>query len=113
MTKDFGFDVPALVAALADKPSLVFLPSPWNPVGAALSAKELGEVVRALSPRTMFVLDEAYREFVPPEIPDGIRFLRAAGVPHIVLRTFSEGVWLGGLACRLRGLLGRADRRRC
>jgi len=97
MTDQLGFDVPALVAALADEPNLVFLPSPWNPVGAALDARQLGELVRALSPATMFVLDEAYREFVPAEIPDGIRFLRAAGVPHIVLRTFSKAYGLAGL----------------
>jgi len=31
------------------------------------------------------------------DIPDGIRFLRAAGVPHIVLRTFSKAYGLAGL----------------
>ena len=97
MTEDFGFDVPGLVEALGNRPSLVFLPSPWNPVGAALGAAQLGEIVQALSPSTMFVLDEAYREFVPPEIPDGIAFLRAARVPHIVLRTFSKAYGLAGL----------------
>jgi histidinol-phosphate aminotransferase len=97
MTEDFGFDVPALVKALAAKPSLVFLPSPWNPVGAALDAEQLGEIVQALSPSTLFVLDEAYREFVPPEIPDGISFLRTARVPHVVLRTFSKAYGLAGL----------------
>lgn len=97
MTAAFGFDVPALVAALKERPNLVFLPSPWNPVGAALDAEQLGEIVQALSPSTMFVLDEAYREFVPPHIPDGIAFLRAARVPHIVLRTFSKAYGLAGL----------------
>jgi len=97
MTQDFGFDVPGLVKALASRPGLVFLPSPWNPVGAALDAAQLGEIVQALSPSTLFVLDEAYREFVPQEIPDGIAFLRAAGVPHVVLRTFSKAYGLAGL----------------
>jgi histidinol-phosphate aminotransferase len=97
MTEDFGFDVPGLVKALATQPSLVFLPSPWNPVGAALDAEQLGEIVQALSPSTLFVLDEAYREFVPPQIPDGIAFLRTARVPHVVLRTFSKAYGLAGL----------------
>ena len=97
MTEDFGFDVPGLVRALAAQPSLVFLPSPWNPVGAALDAEQLGEIVQALSPSTLFVLDEAYREFVPPEIPDGIAFLRTARVAHVVLRTFSKAYGLAGL----------------
>ncbi|MEJ0035370.1 MAG: histidinol-phosphate transaminase [Gammaproteobacteria bacterium] len=97
MTADFGFDVPGLLKALAARPSLVFLPSPWNPVGAALDAAQLGEVVRGLSASTLFVLDEAYREFVPAETPDGVAFLRAARVPHVVLRTFSKAYGLAGL----------------
>lgn len=97
MTPELGFDVPGLVKALAAQPSLVFLPSPWNPLGAALDAEQLGEIVQALSPATLFVLDEAYREFVPGEIPDGISFLRAARVPHVVLRTFSKAYGLAGL----------------
>jgi histidinol-phosphate aminotransferase len=97
MTEDFGFDVPGLVKALAARPSLVFLPSPWNPVGAALDAAQLGQIVRSLSPSTLLVLDEAYREFVPAETPDGVAFLRAARVPHVVLRTFSKAYGLAGL----------------
>ena len=97
MTADFGFDVPGLISALRERPNLVFLPSPWNPVGAALDAEQLGEIVAAISPATMFVLDEAYREFVPADIPDGVAFMRAAGVPHIVLRTFSKAYGLAGL----------------
>lgn len=97
MTAAFGFDVAGLEAALAQEPNLVLLPSPWNPVGAALDAAELARVIAATSPATMFLLDEAYREFASAAIPDGLAMLRAAGVPHIVLRTFSKAYGLAGL----------------
>ena len=45
----------------------------------------------------MFVLDEAYREFASPDIPDGLAALRRSGKPHIVLRTFSKAFGLAGL----------------
>jgi histidinol-phosphate aminotransferase len=97
MTAAFGFDVAGLEAALGQEPNLVLLPSPWNPVGAALDAAELARVIAATSPATMFLLDEAYREFTSAAVPDGLAMLRAAGVPHIVLRTFSKAYGLAGL----------------
>jgi histidinol-phosphate aminotransferase len=97
MTAELDFDVPMLEAALALTPNLFFLPSPWNPVGAALDTLALERVIRATSPATMFVLDEAYREFTSPQIPDGLAALRRSDRPHIVLRTFSKAFGLAGL----------------
>lgn len=97
MTAQLDFDVAGLETALAQAPNLFFLPSPWNPVGAALDAPALERVIRATTPATMFVLDEAYREFASPAIPDGLAALRRAGTPHIVLRTFSKAFGLAGL----------------
>jgi histidinol-phosphate aminotransferase len=50
-----------------------------------------------LLPRTLFVLDEAYFEFVDAGAPDGVKFLRERGVAHVVLRTFSKAYGLAGL----------------
>jgi len=97
MTSDCEFDVPALTAALAQSPNLVFLPSPWNPVGAALDHDGLARVITASSATTLFVLDEAYREFASDAIPDGLSLLQRSGLPFIVLRTFSKAFGLAGL----------------
>ena len=97
MTPGFEFDVTGLETALALEPNLFFLPSPWNPVGAALDVSGLDRVIQAASSATMFVLDEAYREFTSAAIPDGLTALRSAGKPHIVLRTFSKAFGLAGL----------------
>ena len=97
MTEDLGFDLPALVKALQAGPQILFLSSPWNPVGPALDAAALDQLIAATGPGTLFVLDEAYFEFRGAGIPNGIEVLRKAGIPHVVLRSFSKAYGLAGL----------------
>ncbi len=97
MTTQMGFDLDALEREIAAGPRVVFLSSPWNPVGPALDRAALRRLLAAVRPGTLFVLDEAYFEFADPEGPNGIKLLRASGVPHIVLRTFSKAYGLAGL----------------
>lgn len=97
MTADFGFDLDALEQAMAEAPALVFLSSPWNPVGPALQAADLQRVVAALRPGSLLVLDEAYFEYADPGSVDGLELLKASGLPFVVLRTFSKAYGLAGL----------------
>ncbi len=97
MTADLGFDIPALERALAEAPEIFFLSSPWNPVGPALSHADLARLINAASPRTLFVLDEAYFEFAGDGSPDVIKVLRGAHISHVVLRSFSKAYGLAGL----------------
>ncbi|MEO5325075.1 histidinol-phosphate transaminase [Mesorhizobium sp. CC13] len=97
MTDDLGFDIAALEGAIAAGPNLVFLSSPWNPVGPALDAASLERLLTAIRPGTLFVLDEAYFEFADGSSPDGLEMLRGSGVAYIVLRTFSKAYGLAGL----------------
>lgn len=95
MTAAAGFDLTALEAAIAAGPRVVFLSSPWNPVGPALDRPALQRLIAAVPPGTLFVLDEAYFEF--SDAPDGIAMLRDSGIAHVVLRTFSKAYGLAGL----------------
>ncbi len=97
MTPALGFDVEAIARELTTQPRLLLLSTPWNPVGPALDEAQLRKLVAALQPGTLFVLDEAYFEYADPGNPDGIALLRAAGVPHVVLRSFSKAYGLAGL----------------
>lgn len=97
MSATLDFDVDALERALASDPQVCFLPSPWNPVGPALDRASLERLARAAGPSTLFVLDEAYREFEEKGTPDGIEVLQGVGLPHVVLRTFSKAWGLAGL----------------
>lgn len=95
MTAAAGFDLTALEAAIAAGPRVVFLSSPWNPVGPALDLPALQRLIAAVPLGTLFVLDEAYFEFA--DTPDGIAVLRDSGIAYVVLRTFSKAYGLAGL----------------
>lgn len=97
MADDLGFDIEAIAAALATEPRILFLSSPSNPVGPALDRAQLERLADAASPRTLFVLDEAYYEYADEGPPDARAILSAAGLPHVVLRTFSKAYGLAGL----------------
>lgn len=97
MTADANFDLPGLEAAMAAGPRVVFLSSPWNPVGPGLSHAALQRLIAAVRPGTLFVLDEAYFEFADPDAPDGLDALRDSGIAFVVLRTFSKAYGLAGL----------------
>ncbi len=96
-TGQTGFDLNALEAAIAAGPRVVFLSSPWNPVGPALDAAALQRLIAAVRPGTLFVLDEAYFEYADANLPDGIEALRDCKVAYVVLRTFSKAYGLAGL----------------
>ena len=84
----FAPDLPAVIeAALAGAAKLVFLCSPSNPTGGALSPDDIARVAEALAGRALVVVDEAYGEF--SEQPSAVALM----VRHrnlAVLRTLSK-----------------------
>lgn len=98
ITVAFDYDVDALVRELARGPKIVFISSPSNPVGKALSRPQLECLLNAVQPETLFVLDEAYFELIDPDYPDGLGVLAdRPGLSWAVLRTFSKAYGLAGL----------------
>ncbi len=94
-TKDRRHDLRAMAAAVTDRTKLVFLASPDNPSGAANSQEEIQELIDALPEHVVFVLDEAYSEYLD-EAPD-FREMIAAGRKIFCTRTFSKIYGLAGL----------------
>lgn len=97
MTAAAGFNIDALETAIAAGPRVIFLSTPWNPVGPALDHAALSRLIAAVKPGTLLVLDEAYAEFSDPDIPDGLAMLRDSLVSWVILRTFSKAYGLAGL----------------
>jgi histidinol-phosphate aminotransferase len=97
MTASFGFDVAAICSIMTELPKLVFLSSPWNPVGTALTGDEIAEIADALPPTAILVMDEAYVEFCGPNAPDTMSILRSKQRHFVILRTFSKAYGLAGL----------------
>lgn len=96
--RDFRLDVEALAAAARRTDArLVWVCDPNNPTGSLLDRDEWHALLRALPDATAVVVDEAYREYADP----GRRLRREddveAGLPVLLLRTFSKIFGLAGL----------------
>jgi histidinol-phosphate aminotransferase len=84
-------------AAISPRTKLVFVGNPNNPTGTAVPPRALEAFLESAPPEVLVVLDEAYYEFLPPDVtPDALRFVRE-GRLLLVLRTFSKIYGLAGL----------------
>lgn len=92
---DHKHDLKAMAAAITERTKIVFLPSPDNPSGTANTAEEIEAFVDALPDGVLFVLDEAYVEYLE-DAPD-LRGAIAAGKSVFCTRTFSKIFGLAGL----------------
>lgn len=95
--RNFGHDPEAMLRAVRDNTRLVFIANPNNPTGTMIPAGELEAFLAALPSEVLVVLDEAYNEYVAPELrPDSLVWL--GRFPNLVLtRTFSKVYGLAGL----------------
>jgi histidinol-phosphate aminotransferase len=94
---DARHDLTAMRKAVTDDTRVLLVCSPNNPTGPAVHRDELMELVDAVPPSVIVVIDEAYREFVTDEdTVDGLEV--AEGRANVVvLRTFSKAYGLAGL----------------
>ena len=98
---DYGHDLDAMLAAVDADTRLLFVANPNNPTGTFLPSARveafLAAVHAAHGERVTVVLDEAYNEYLDPEL----RFDSSAWVRRfpnlIVVRTFSKAYGLAGL----------------
>jgi histidinol-phosphate aminotransferase len=102
LTPDHRLDLDAMLAAITPATRLVFVCTPNNPTGTALTGDELRGFLESVPSDVLVVIDEAYREFVADDnVPDAIEVARrswARGAHNVaVLRTFSKAYGLAGL----------------
>jgi histidinol-phosphate aminotransferase len=99
--RDYGHDLDAMLAAIADDTRVVFIANPNNPTGTFLPAARiqafLEQVRERHGERVVVVLDEAYNEFLDPEHRfDSVEWVRQ--FPNLVVsRSFSKAYGLAGL----------------
>ncbi len=112
-TRDRRHDLKAMVDAVTDKTKLVFLASPDNPSGSANTKEEIMTLIDSLPESVVFVLDEAYSEYL--DDPIDMKPVMANGKKVFCTRTFSKIYGLAGLRvgygygdAELVGLLNRA-----
>lgn len=99
--RDYAHDLDAMLAAIeaprAEPVRLVFVANPNNPTGTFHPAAEIERFLARVPPHVVVVLDEAYNEYLAPEL----RFDSTAWVRRfpnlLVSRTFSKAYGLAGL----------------
>jgi histidinol-phosphate aminotransferase len=95
--RDLGHDPDAMLAAITPDTRVVFFANPNNPTGTFVKAEAVARFIAAVPRDVVVVLDEAYNEYLPPQL----RFESAQWVRQhpnlIVSRTFSKAYGLAGL----------------
>jgi histidinol-phosphate aminotransferase len=95
--KDYGHDLDAMAAAIADDTKLVFIANPNNPTGTFIPGAQIEAFLKKVPAHVVVVLDEAYNEFLSEED----QFESATWVKQfpnlLVSRTFSKAYGLAGL----------------
>jgi histidinol-phosphate aminotransferase len=88
--KDYATDVDALLACVTEKTKVVFLANPNNPTGTMTPREEIARLHAALRPDILFVLDQAYAEYLDANEDDGGLELAKSAANVLVTRTFSK-----------------------
>jgi histidinol-phosphate aminotransferase len=90
-------DLPALAAAVNARTRAVYLVSPHNPSGTVSDKDALDAFIRAVSPRALVMVDEAYLDYLDDyQDRTAARFIRQ-GANVVVFRTFGKMYALAGL----------------
>jgi len=90
-------DLRAILAAVSSRTRMIFLDNPNNPTGTIIDKDDFAAFMEQLPHEVIVVLDEAYVDFVEPDLRiDLLAYIRS-GRPVVGLRTFSKAYGLSGL----------------
>ena len=95
--RDFGHDLEAMAKAVRSDTRVVFVANPNNPTGTWLGPGAIHAFLEKIPADVLVVLDEAYNEYLDPELrSDAVRW--SEEFPNLVVsRTFSKAYGLAGL----------------
>lgn len=96
LTPDFRHDLPAMAAAITERTSLVMICNPNNPTGTIIEQAELEEFLAAVPPRVTVCIDEAYIDYVAPELRLDVASVMQQYSNVLIARTFSKCYGLAG-----------------
>ncbi len=88
-------DAASLKKAITRDTRMLYIANPNNPTGAGMAFDDVASLVEAIPEGAVFLVDEAYNDF----LPDGKTAIDLVkrGAPVLVARTFSKGFGLAGL----------------
>src|SRR3954469_24848083 len=94
---NYGHDLEAMAKAIDDETYVIWAANPNNPTGTFARPDVVEAFLRRVPERVLVVLDEAYNEYLAPELRvDSVKWLRRH--PNLIItRTFSKAYGLAGL----------------
>jgi len=95
--RDFGHDLDAMLTAIASDTRIVFIANPNNPTGSFVRGAELEAFLGRVPGNVLVVLDEAYNEYLPPELRYNSTLWLPKHANLVITRTFSKVYALAGL----------------
>ncbi|HUG77568.1 MAG TPA: histidinol-phosphate transaminase [Burkholderiales bacterium] len=95
--RDFGHDLEAMAKAIDEETYVIWIANPNNPTGTLVAPGELEAFLRRVPERVLVILDEAYNEYLTPDLrAESVKWLKRH--PNLVVtRTFSKAYGLAGL----------------
>ncbi len=95
--KNYAHDLETMARAVDDETYVIWAANPNNPTGTYARADEVEAFLRRVPERVLVVLDEAYNEYLTPDLRgDSVKWLKRH--PNLILtRTFSKAYGLAGL----------------
>lgn len=95
--RNYGHDLPAMLAAITPQTKVIFVANPNNPTGTLAPPGDVLRLVNEVPKHVLLVMDEAYIEFLSDPV-DLLSLIRGGGKPNLlIMRTFSKIFGLAGL----------------
>lgn len=99
--KEWGHDLPAMLAAITKQTKLIYLANPNNPTGTVFNRRDWEQFISQVPKEVIVVLDEAYLEYAEAlltvdDYANGMSYL--TDYPNLLVsRTFSKAYGLASL----------------
>jgi histidinol-phosphate aminotransferase len=97
LTEDMHHVLGGILGAVTSETRMIFLDNPNNPTGQIIEKGALASFMEQLNDDIIVVLDEAYDDFVVPDLRIDVLEYIKEGRPVAALRTFSKAYGLSGL----------------
>src|SRR5690349_12840895 len=93
----YGHDLDSMIRAVDDETYVIWVANPNNPTGTFARPDAMEAFLRRVPERVLVVLDEAYNEYLAPDLrADSVKWLKRH--PNLIItRTFSKAYGLAGL----------------
>lgn len=95
ITKEYGFNLKAMLNAIDSNTKMIYIANPNNPTGTYIGKNEYKSFIEQVPEHILIVVDEAYFEYAK-DVSDYPHALDYRKNNVIVTRTFSKGYGLAG-----------------